>query len=703
MTEALGRLNPEQRMAVETIDGPLLVLAGAGTGKTRVLTTRFAYLIAAGAARAEEILAFTFTNKAAREMRERVAALLGGAVESLWIGTFHATAARLLRRHAEAVGLGPDFTILDTDDQLRLIKRLADEQRIDPKSAPPRLLLAQIQRWKDRALGPEEVPQGEALALADGKGLALYRAYQERLRALNAADFGDLILHMVALLRRDPERLARLQRRFRYVMVDEYQDTNVAQYLWIRLLVEGERRLCCVGDEDQSIYSWRGAEVENILRFERDFPGARIIRLERNYRSSEPILAAASGLIAHNRARLGKTLRAAAADGAEGEKVHVQRLEDSDEEARFVAGLIERWRAAGERLGEIAILVRAGFQTRAFEEQLLARNVPYRVVGGLRFYERAEIRDALAYARLLLHPGDDLAFERILNVPKRGVGEAALRTLRAEAARRGVALYEAGRALLAAGQLRGRAGEGIGRLLEDLERARALLASGGGAPKAVERLLEDVGYFDLWRREASLEAEGRLENLREFLRVMGEFDSLGEFLDHVALVTELDQAEEGEKVSLMTLHAAKGLEFDIVVLPGWEEGLFPNARALEEGGDEALEEERRLAYVGLTRARRRAVITHARYRRIFGQIQGAMPSRFLDELPEACIDTSPLFLPSQRGRARPGVPFPPGSRVVHHVFGEGTVLAAEEGRVDVAFDEGGARRVLTDYVRPVSG
>lgn len=700
MAEALGRLNPEQRMAVETIDGPLLVLAGAGTGKTRVLTTRFAYLIAAGAARPEEILAFTFTNKAAREMRERVAALLGGAVDTLWIGTFHSIAARLLRRHAEAAGLRPDFTILDTDDQLRLIKRLAEEKGIDTRRDPPRLLLAQIQRWKDRALGPEEVPAGEAAGFAGGRGIALYRAYQERLSSLNAADFGDLILHMVDILRRDPERLARLQRRFRHVLVDEYQDTNIAQYLWIRLLVEGERRLCCVGDEDQSIYSWRGAEIENILRFERDFPGARIIRLERNYRSGENILAAASGLIAHNRARLGKTLRAAAPERG-GEKVHVHMLEDSEEEARFVVGLIESWRAEGERLSGIAILVRAGFQTRAFEEQLLARNVPYRVVGGLRFYERAEIRDALAYARLILNPGDDLAFERILNVPRRGVGEAALRTLQSEAVRGGLSLSAAAAGLLAAGRLRGRAGEGLGRLLGDLERARRELAAGRGAPKVLETLLEDAGYFELWRREGSLEAEGRLENLRELLRVMGEFGTLAEFLEHVALVTEPEQAEEGETVSLMTLHAAKGLEFDIVVLPGWEEGLFPNIRSLEEGGERALEEERRLAYVGLTRARRRAVITHARYRRIFGQIQSAMPSRFLDELPEACIDAPASPLPA-RGRGRGGALFPAGSRVVHRIFGEGTVLAAAEGRVDVAFDQGGARRVLADYIRPLS-
>ncbi len=700
MAEALGRLNPEQRMAVETIDGPLLVLAGAGTGKTRVLTTRFAYLIASGAARAEEILAFTFTNKAAREMRERVAALLGGPVETLWIGTFHAIAARLLRRHAEAVGLRPDFTILDTDDQLRLIRTLAAEQGIDPKSAPPRFLLAQIQRWKDRALAPEAVPAAEAASVADGKGFDLYATYQERLRGLNAADFGDLILYMVELLRHDPDRLARLQRRFRHVLVDEYQDTNVAQYLWIRLLVEGHGRICCVGDEDQSIYSWRGAEIDNILRFERDFPGSRIVRLERNYRSGEAILAAASGLIAHNEARLGKTLRPADPARA-GEKVRVVALEDSDEEARFVATMIETWRAEGERLAEIAILVRAGFQTRAFEEQFLARNLPYRVVGGLRFYERAEIRDALAYARLLFHEEDDLAFERILNVPKRGAGESTLQALRAAAVERNLSLLEAARALCAERKLRGKAGEGIGRLLDDLDRARRLLAERGAA-KTLEILLEDVGYFDLWRREGTLEAEGRLENLRELIRVIGEFGSLGEFLEHVALVTELDETVEEEKVSLMTLHAAKGLEFDIVVLPGWEEGMFPNARALEEGGERALEEERRLAYVGLTRARRRAVITHARYRRMFNQVQAAMPSRFLDELPAEWVETGAPG-PKRRGLGRVTAPaFAAGSRVMHEIFGEGTVLAAHEGRVDVAFDRIGPRRVLSDYVRPLS-
>src|ERR1700744_573189 len=418
----LTRLNPEQRAAVETVDGPLLVLAGAGTGKTRVLTTRFAHILLTRRAFPNQVLAVTFTNKAAREMRERVSAILGHPAEGLWLGTFHALCARMLRRHAEHVGLPSNFTILDTDDQLRLLKQVMEADRIDTKRWTPQALMATIQRWKDRGLTPARVTANEDSDFANGRARELYESYQARLRTLNTADFGDLMLHMTEILRTQPDILADYHRRFRYILVDEYQDTNVVQYLWLRLLAQSHRNICCVGDDDQSIYSWRGAEVENILRFEKDFDGARIIRLEANYRSTASILAAASGLIAHNEGRLGKTLRPGRSDAQGGEKVSVIELWDSDEEARMVAGKIEELRRDGERLSEMAVLVRAGFQTRAFEERLITVGVPYRVVGGLRFYERQEIRDAIAYMRATVQPADDLAFERLVNVPRRGVG-----------------------------------------------------------------------------------------------------------------------------------------------------------------------------------------------------------------------------------------------------------------------------------------
>ncbi|MCL2429573.1 MAG: UvrD-helicase domain-containing protein, partial [Alphaproteobacteria bacterium] len=608
MTDYLARLNPEQREAVETLEGPLLVLAGAGTGKTRVLTTRFAHILMTGRALPGQVLAVTFTNKAAREMRERVSAIIGRPAEGLWLGTFHALSARMLRRHAEEVGLTARFTILDADDQLRLLKQVMEVARVDTKGWAPPVVMGAIQRWKDRGLTPARVSPAEDIEIARGRGIDLYRAYQERLRTLDAVDFGDLLLHMTEILRTKPDLLARYHRMFRYILVDEYQDTNLVQYLWLRLLAQAHHNICCVGDDDQSIYSWRGAEVENILRFEKDFPDARIVRLEANYRSTAPILAAASGLIAHNEGRLGKTLRSGKDDAA-GEQVHVVALWDSDEEARMVGERIEAYRRDGESLAEMAILVRAGFQTRAFEERLITLGVPYRIVGGVRFYERQEIRDAIAYMRVLNQPTDDLAFERIVNVPRRGVGEAALRAMHETARESGVPLAAAAAKLVAEGGLKGRVREGIAALLTGFARWRATL-EGEGHVVALTSLLDQSGYVAMWKQDKSPEAPGRLENLKELVRALAEFETLAGFLDHVALVMENEENAEGERVSLMTLHAAKGLEFDNVFLPGWEEGLFPNQRALDESGLKALEEERRLAYVGLTRARRRAIVSH---------------------------------------------------------------------------------------------
>ena len=631
----LSALNPEQRAGVETLDGPVLVLAGAGTGKTRVLTTRIAHILATGRARAYEILAVTFTNKAAREMRERVEALVGEGVEAMqWLGTFHAISAKILRRHAELVGLKPNFTILDTDDQIRLLKQALKAEDVDDKRWPARALAHLIDSWKNRGLSPAQIPAGEAQSFANGKGGVLYALYQERLKILNAVDFGDLLLESLRLFRENPDVLADFHRRFKYILVDEYQDTNTAQYLWLRLIAQGRRNLCCVGDDDQSVYGWRGAEVENILRFEQDFPGAKIVRLERNYRSTGHILAAASHLIAHNEGRLGKTLFT---DGALGDKPTVTGVWDSEEEARAVGEEIEQLQRRGHALEEIAILVRASFQMREFEERFITLGLPYRVIGGPRFYERAEIRDALAYLRCVSSPADDLAFERIVNTPKRGLGDATLQLLHEYARRESVPLTHAARVLTESEELKPKPRGALRGLINDFDRWRALIEIKPHHELA-ETVLEELGYTDMWREEKTPDAAGRLENLKELVRAMEEFPDLAAFLEHVSLVMEADEAAGSERVSIMTLHGAKGLEFETVFLPGWEEGLFPHQRSLDDSGRAGLEEERRLAYVGLTRAKRRAKIFFATNRRIHGLWQTTMPSRFIDDLPTENVE-----------------------------------------------------------------
>ncbi len=725
MTEYLARLNAEQRDAVETLDGPLLVLAGAGTGKTRVLTTRFAHILLTGRAYPSQVLAVTFTNKAAREMRERVGAILGRPAEGLWLGTFHAICARMLRRHADLVGLTSSFNILDADDQLRLLKQVMEAARLDTKRWAPPALMAAIQRWKDRGLTPARVTPADDTDFANGRARELYAAYQDRLRTLNTADFGDLLLHMTEILRTRSDVLEQYHRSFRYILVDEYQDTNQVQYLWLRLLAQARRNICCVGDDDQSIYSWRGAEVENILRFEQDFPGARIVRLESNYRSTAPILATAAGLIAHNEGRLGKTLRPGLNDST-GEKVAVVALWDSDEEARMVGDRMETLARSGHTLAEMAVLVRAGFQTRAFEERLITLGLPYRVVGGLRFYERAEIRDAIAYMRILHQPADDLAFERIVNLPRRGIGEQALRGMHDIARAQAIPLAAAAAVMVEVGGLRGKAREAIATLLAGFVRWRESLPLRGHV-ETVAAMLDESGYTEMWRQDKSAEAPGRLENLKELVRALADFDTLAGFLDHVSLVMENEENVAADRVSLMTLHAAKGLEFDTVFLPGWEEGVFPNQRSMDESGLKGLEEERRLAYVGITRARRRAIISHAANRRIYANWQASIPSRFLDELPDEQVARSgSAALQRDRMIAAPGVfpgQFPMaarrpkvteiwesparaaradaievGSRVFHQKFGYGTVTGSDDDRLDVAFDTSGSKRVLDRFV-----
>ena len=755
----LSVLNPEQRAAVEAIDGPVLVLAGAGTGKTRVLTTRIAHILATSRARAHEILAVTFTNKAAREMKERIGVLAGPAGEGMpWLGTFHSISTKILRRHAELVGLKSTFTILDTDDQIRLMKQVIKANDIDDKRWPARTLAHMIDGWKNRGLEPSRVPAGEAAGFANGKGGELYAQYQARLKVLNAADFGDLLLEAVRLFRENPDVLRQYQERFRYILVDEYQDTNTIQYLWLRLLAQTsgakqQQNVCCVGDDDQSIYGWRGAEVDNILRFEKDFPGAVVVRLERNYRSTGHILAAASHLITHNEGRLGKTLFT---DGEDGEKPTITGVWDSEEEARLVGEEIEQLQRRGQSLEEMAILVRASFQMREFEERFITLGLPYRVIGGPRFYERAEIRDALAYLRTVAQPADDLAFERIVNTPKRGLGEATLQQVHEHARRQNIPMLQAARLLAETDELKPKPRSTLRDLTATFARWSSLVDSMPHHELA-EMILEESGYTDMWQKDRTAEAAGRLENLKELIRSMEEFPDLASFMEHVSLVMDADAKGGGDKVSIMTLHAAKGLEFEAVFLPGWEESLFPHQRALDESGRAGLEEERRLAYVGITRAKRRAKIYFATNRRIHGLWQSTIPSRFLDELPAAHVELveapggnyggyaqsrfatmdtyeSAYSTPgwqraqgrrtdeargTQQDRAREwgGASRKPtmiegelvaktsavsgftnGSRVFHLKFGNGTVVLVDGNKLTVEFDKAGRKMVLESFV-----
>ncbi|MDF3151207.1 UvrD-helicase domain-containing protein [Mesorhizobium sp. XAP10] len=658
----LKGLNPEQRLAVETTEGPVLVLAGAGTGKTRVLTTRIAYILDTKRAWPSEILAVTFTNKAAREMKQRIGILIGeGNVEGMpWLGTFHSIGVKLLRRHAELAGLRSDFTILDTDDVVRLIKQLIQAEGLDDKRWPAKQFAQMIDGWKNKGQGPADIAEGDARAFANGKGRELYKAYQERLKTLNACDFGDLLCHPIRILRANPDVLKEYHKRFKYILVDEYQDTNTAQYMWLRLLaqrpqgkpispLEGEIgrssaetratvNICCVGDDDQSIYGWRGAEVDNILRFDKDFPGATIIRLERNYRSTAHILGAASHLIAHNEGRFGKTLFTDRNDPEDG-KVNVHAAWDSEEEARAIGETIEAYQRQKHNLNDMAILVRASFQMRAFEDRFITLGLNYRVIGGPRFYERLEIRDAMAFFRVVAQGADDLAFERIVNVPKRGLGEATIRQIHDTARALRIPMLEAAAKLAESDELKPKPRAALREVAANFERWQKALETTPHTELA-ETILEESGYTDMWKNDRSVEAPGRLENLKELIRSMEEYESLRSFLEHVALVMDAEQNAGLDAVSIMTLHSAKGLEFETVFLPGWEEGLFPHQRALDEGGRSGLEEERRLAYVGLTRAKKNLHIWFVSNRQIHGLWQSTIPSRFLEELPNAHVEVA---------------------------------------------------------------
>ena len=746
----LDDLNPAQREAVEALDGPVLMLAGAGTGKTKALTTRLVHLLNTGRARPNEILSVTFTNKAAREMKSRVGRLLGETVEGMpWLGTFHSICVKLLRRHAELVDLKSNFTILDTDDQLRLLKQLVQAAGIDDKRWQARQLAGVIDHWKNRAWTPEKVPAGEASAY-DGKGVALYRQYQERLRELNAVDFGDLLLHMVVIFQTHGDVLKQYQRWFRYILVDEYQDTNVAQYLWLRLLAGGHKNICCVGDDDQSIYGWRGAEVGNILRFETDFPGATVVRLEQNYRSTPHILAAAGGVISGNKGRLGKELWT---EVDEGEKVRLIGHWDGEEEARWIGEEIESMQGGtrGMRpfsLDEMAILVRASHQMRAFEDRFLTIGLPYRVIGGPRFYERMEIRDAMAYFRLVVSPSDDLAFERVVNTPKRGLGDKAQQKIQVTARQNGVSLVEGAAILLEEKGISGKGAAELGRLIEGLRRWGRMAGDPSMSHiELAEVVLDESGYTEMWQNDKTPEAPGRLENLKELVKALEGFENLQGFLEHVSLIMDNESEEQGEKVSIMTLHAAKGLEFPAVFLPGWEDGLFPSQRSMDESGLKGVEEERRLAYVGITRAEELCTISFAGNRRVYGQWQSQMPSRFIDELPEDHVDVltppglygggygaaglggsgietraaeadgynspgwrrlqaragqRPLSQPRESKAsvidAQAVSSHTVGERVFHQKFGYGAILGIEGDKLEIDFEKAGVKKVVAKFV-----
>ncbi|MEM1087774.1 MAG: UvrD-helicase domain-containing protein [Pseudomonadota bacterium] len=747
--EYLDGLNPEQREAVLQTEGPLLVLAGAGTGKTRVLTTRLAHIIASGLACPSQTLTVTFTNKAAREMRERALKLTGEAGEGLrWLGTFHSISAQILRRHAELAGLKSSFTILDTDDQIRLCKQIIEAESIDPKRWTPRFLANLIDGWKNRALLPDKIPAEEAFQFADGKGIKCYEIYQARLKVLNACDFGDLLIHNITIFQQNPDLLADFHRKFKYILVDEYQDTNVAQYLWLRLLAQGSSNICCVGDDDQSIYGWRGAEVDNILRFEKDFPGAKVIRLERNYRSTEPILACASSVIANNKGRLGKTLFVGGdwKDDPDAKKVQVRGLWDGEAEARMVCDEIESWANKGRSYEDCAILVRASWQMRLFEERLIILGIPYRVIGGPRFFERAEIRNAMAYLRLIRSTDDDLAFERIVNQPKRGVGNTTLQKLQRYARDDGRSLFTLTPMVLQTDEIRGPGKRGLTQFIDQINLWRDRHANGMKHTELAQVILDESGYTDMLQKDRSPQAQTRLDNLKELINAMDAFDNLEGFLQHVELVMDVGGQANGNEVQILTLHGAKGLEWPLVFLPGWEEEVFPSRRSLDESGMKGLEEERRLAYVGITRAREECRISFVANRQIFGRWQSVLPSRFVDELApehvEAEADTGYSTMPGgddgftgtiedlgerssytspgwkrlkeNAGRYNSGPVlegkatiiasetsqsgFQIGQRIFHDKFGYGKIMDMSGTKLNVDFEKAGVKKVISTFV-----
>ena len=705
-TDFLETLNPEQYQAVTTTEGPLLVLSGAGTGKTRVLTTRVAYILANGLAHPWQVLAVTFTNKAAKEMQERLTQMVGGIANDVWLGTFHRIGLRILRRYGDLVNLGKNFIVLDADDQERLLKNIMKECLVDIKQYPPSDLLDIIQHWKDKGLSADAITEAEKSNFCEGRSLDFYRLYQKRLHEMNAVDFGDLLMLPLILFQTHPEILAEYQHRFQYILVDEYQDTNVAQYMLLRLLAKGSNNICCVGDDDQSIYSWRGANVDNLLNFKKVFPGAQIIRLETNYRSTEHILASASSLIANNAGRLGKTLHVANQDVMGGDLVVVQGYYNGLEEATEIVQKIEDENHAGTPLSKMAVLVRLSFLTREFEDALVKAGLPYRIIGGFKFYEREEIRDVVAYLRLVVNQNDDLAFLRVVNKPRRGIGDKVVEALEKTATERHISLFEAiNYAEIKPAPLKNL--QAFREMILDAKKQTETLK-----PVVVAKnLMQLSGYIAMWQAEKSLKSDERIDNIYELLNKLEDFASLDSFIEEVSLQTENDEQVTGDQLVVMTLHASKGLEFDKVFLPAWEEEIFPHKKAIDEAGEAGLEEERRLAYVGITRAKKSVYISYASNRRVYGQWVNALPSRFIEELPENHID--------RRGNRRMGygaqfsdirMPWAiekqvpkkrVGKRVHHETFGDGIVLRESGDTVEVFFDHAGLKKIIARFLTEI--
>ena len=722
----LSELNIEQKEAVETVNGPLLVLAGAGTGKTKVLTTRLTHILHKNIAHPSEICTVTFTNKASNEMRIRVEKMIGASIAGWWLGTFHSLAARILRSNAELINLKTTFTIIDTDDQIRLIRQIISAENIDEKRWPARSLLSIIQRWKDMGLNPIDVNNAyhSGADFANNQAVKLYQNYQNRLITLNAVDFGDLLLHVITIFKNKPDIKKLYQNKFKYILVDEFQDTNASQYYWLKTLAENHQNLCAVGDDDQSIYSWRGADVNNILNFEKDFKNTKIIRLERNYRSTGNILAAASQLIAKNQNRLGKTLWT---KEDMGNKINIRTVYDGKEEAQSISDEIESYQRNNNSINNVAILVRAGFQTRTFEERFLKIGLPYQVVGGLRFYERAEIRDAIAYLRLVNSSDDQLAFERIINKPKRGLGEMTIKNIELYSRSRKISLEMASRQLAETDEISSKAGTSIRLFTKNLDKWR-IDVSNNKLGDLVEIILEESGYIEMLKKDRSIEAPGRLDNLKELVNAINEFDSLSNFLEHIQLVMDGSNNQNMETAKIMTLHAAKGLEFPLVFLPGWEEGLFPNQRAIDENGESGLEEERRLAYVGITRAKIDVWIFNANCRLTHGQWIDCIPSRFLEELPEKNINKFSSYSNNFNNKSSIALEWLIANnekkniinqnslnygtdhktneikimeRIFHQKFGYGEVSEIDGDKVTVEFEKAGQKKLLLSFIEKI--
>lgn len=735
--QAFTDLNDSQKEAVKNLDGPLLVLSGAGTGKTRVLTARLANLLYSNKTKPWNILAVTFTNKAAKEMRIRLESLIGPSANSVWLGTFHSIAARILRENSEVVGLNSNYTIITPDDQIRLLKQIMIDQDIDIKKFTPKAMSNLISSWKDKGYKPNDINQSDNDFFANGKAINIYKSYQSRLVTLNSADFGDLLLYNLTIFTEHSDILQKYQSKILFFLVDEYQDTNTIQYLWLKLFANKSQNICCVGDDDQSIYGWRGAQVGNILKFEKDYTSAKVIKLEENYRSTGRILEAANSIIANNKERLSKKLKTSSGDG---DKINLISVWDGVEEAKITSLEIENLHSLGFRYDQIAVLVRAGHQTRYFEERFVDIGIPYKVIGA-KFYERLEIRDALAYLRVVQQPNDDLALERIINVPKRGLGTSTTSLIHSYAKNNNISFFSASQELLLTDELR----PNVKRTLQNLINQ---FIDWNNHNKEIShtdlalKVLEESGYIGHWQNENSIEGEGRLENLKELINAMSGFDNLSGFLEHISLVMDGDNEAEAGEVSLMTLHAAKGLEFDAVFLPGWEEGMFPSQRSIDELGLSGLEEERRLAYVGITRAKKRLFITFAANRQIHGLWQGSIPSRFISELPKKIINENiegnlgadvssynqiDFDLPSNNSSYGPGfirakqngikslnvyknsqfeksLPGPNlnlnvGQRVFHQKFGMGLIISSDGDKLNINFDKAGEKKVVSSFVK----